>query len=99
MNTTSLNMNKESEGFDVICFSHLRWDFVFQRPQHLMTRFAQQGRVFVIEEPVAHDGDPYIEVTERGHNISVCLPHIPVDREDLMPDLVKELIHGQGLKD
>ena len=24
----------------LLCFSHLRWDFVFQRPQHLMSRFA-----------------------------------------------------------
>ena len=30
----------------LICFSHLRWDFVYQRPQHLMSRFARQGRVF-----------------------------------------------------
>ena len=29
----------------LICFSHLRWDFVFQRPQHLMTRFAASRRV------------------------------------------------------
>ena len=35
----------------LICFSHLRWDFVFQRPQHLMTRFAQSYRVFYLEEP------------------------------------------------
>ena len=31
---------------DLVCFSHLRWDFVFQRPQHLLTRFARMGRVF-----------------------------------------------------
>jgi UDP-galactopyranose mutase len=37
---------------DLICFSHLRWGFVFQRPQHLMSRFARDRRVFYIEEPV-----------------------------------------------
>lgn len=37
---------------DLICFSHLRWGFVFQRPQHLMSRFARQRRVYFIEEPV-----------------------------------------------
>ena len=36
----------------LICFSHLRWDFVFQRPQHLMTRFAASRRVIYWEEPV-----------------------------------------------
>jgi len=36
----------------VICFSHLRWNFVFQRPQHLMTRFARTRRVIFWEEPL-----------------------------------------------
>lgn len=35
----------------LICFSHLRWAFVFQRPQHLMTRFARANRVLFWEEP------------------------------------------------
>jgi hypothetical protein len=37
---------------DLVCLSHLRWNFVFQRPQHLLTRFAQGQRVFFIEEPI-----------------------------------------------
>ncbi|HLJ13649.1 MAG TPA: glycosyltransferase [Bryobacteraceae bacterium] len=43
------------EPIDLICFSHLRWEFVFQRPQHLMGRFARQQRVFFIEEPLYGD--------------------------------------------
>ena len=39
----------------LICFSHLRWDFVTQRPQHLMKRFAEDRRVFFWEEPIACD--------------------------------------------
>jgi UDP-galactopyranose mutase len=35
----------------LLCFSHLRWDFVWQRPQHLMARFARAGRVLFWEEP------------------------------------------------
>ena len=45
-----------AQSADLICFSHLRWDFVFQRPQHLMTRFAQQCRVTFWEEPVVDPG-------------------------------------------
>ena len=37
---------------DVICFSHLRWHFVYQRPQHLLSRCARGRRVFFFEEPV-----------------------------------------------
>ena len=39
----------------LICFSHLRWDFVTQRPQHLMKRFAQERRIFFWEEPIGCD--------------------------------------------
>ena len=37
---------------DIIVFSHLRWDFVYQRPQHLLSRLAESRRVLFIEEPV-----------------------------------------------
>ncbi|MDQ3233524.1 MAG: hypothetical protein M3Q07_17035, partial [Pseudobdellovibrionaceae bacterium] len=40
---------------DLICFSHLRWNFVFQRPQHLMTRISRERRVFFFEEPIFTD--------------------------------------------
>src|SRR5438477_7575722 len=62
---------------DVICFSHLRWDFVYQRPQHLMSRFAREGRVFFIEEALPGDGSPSIDISKRGTNIFVCVPSIP----------------------
>jgi hypothetical protein len=39
----------------MITFSHLRWDFVYQRPQHLLSRMATKWRVFFIEEPVFDD--------------------------------------------
>jgi UDP-galactopyranose mutase len=44
----------------LLCFSHLRWDFVWQRPQQLMTRFARDRRVYFVEEPVyeADAGEP-----------------------------------------
>lgn len=40
----------------ILCFSHLRWDFVTQRPQHLMRRFAGHARVLFWEEPVYMEG-------------------------------------------
>jgi ribonuclease BN (tRNA processing enzyme) len=46
---------------DLICLSHLRWNFVFQRPQHLMSRFAADRRVFFIEEPVFDCTEPRLQ--------------------------------------
>jgi UDP-galactopyranose mutase len=39
----------------LICVSHLRWDFVWQRPQHLLTRLARHYQVFFVEEPMTAD--------------------------------------------
>jgi hypothetical protein len=55
-------MTKESptkKSIDLICFSHLPWTFVFQRPQQLMSRFARHSRVYFVEQPVfTHSGGP-----------------------------------------
>lgn len=62
----------------LVCLSHLRWDLVFQRPQHLMTRFAQSSPVFFIEEP-AFEGQerPYLKQYTPGDNLHVFVPHMP----------------------
>lgn len=70
---------KIHDSIDMICFSHLRWGFVFQRPQHLMSRFARERRVFFIEEP------EYKDIVEAKLNTSICprtgvfvvTPHLP----------------------
>lgn len=36
---------------NILCFSHLHWDFVYQRPQHLLTRFSKENNVYYFEEP------------------------------------------------
>lgn len=64
----------------LICFSHLRWDFVFQRPQHLMTRFAQDGRrVIFWEEPVTGiDPVPALDVRPCPQSgVLVATPVLP----------------------
>lgn len=61
---------------NIICFSHLRWDFVFQRPQHLLTRLAKNFTIFYIEEPILDtDGDAYYSYHDRG-DLQVVVPHL-----------------------
>ncbi len=72
----------ESAAADVrpvlIALSHLRWDFVFQRPQHLLTRAAQRYRVIFIEEPIRTDeSTPHIVAGMRPGGVEVVQPHIP----------------------
>ncbi len=61
---------------DILCLSHLRWRFVYQRPQHLMTRASQHYRVFYFEEPEAHEGIETLRV-ERQDNVTVVTPLVP----------------------
>jgi UDP-galactopyranose mutase len=67
---------------DLLCFSHLRWDWVWQRPQHLLTRLARRGggRIFFIEEPLPREEDrtggprPGWHLSEVAPGITRCVP-------------------------
>jgi UDP-galactopyranose mutase len=64
----------------LICFSHLRWDFVFQRPQHLMTRFAKDRHVIFWEEPLWGPSDvtPRLDrQTDADSGVLVVTPVLP----------------------
>ena len=63
---------------DLVCLSHLRWNFVFQRPQHLMSRCAQGRRVFFIEEPIFGDyAEGRLDVSMHESGVWVVVPHLP----------------------
>jgi glycosyltransferase involved in cell wall biosynthesis len=67
--------------WDVVCFSHLRWDFVYQRPQHLMGRAAKTHRVFFVEEPIVDD-QVHLEIQQREENLWVVIPHLSHDMDE-----------------
>lgn len=50
----------------ILCFSHLGWNFVYQRPQHLLSRFAVNDRVFYFEEPFISGRNGYTAETQEG---------------------------------
>ena len=58
-----------------VAFSHLRWDFVYQRPQHLLSRIARRHPVFYVEEPVHDDGEPWLERRVDESGVIVLRPH------------------------
>lgn len=91
----------ENNNYDLICFSHLRWDFVFQRPQHIFTRFAAEHRVFFIEEPMFGDSGPRLEISRRDNGLHVVVPHLPhgADIDAVMTNLVAELSDEQQIKE
>jgi glycosyltransferase involved in cell wall biosynthesis len=90
---------------DLVCLSHLRWAFVFQRPQHLMTRQARTRRVFFVEEPVREPAvAPRMELRTVDGGVVVAVPRLP---EGLGPDeeahaqreLLDGLLRDEGVRD
>jgi glycosyltransferase involved in cell wall biosynthesis len=83
----------------IVVFSHLRWDFVYQRPQHLLSRLTEHYRILFFEEPEFHEGEPTLRISTPIPNLTVCKPHTPVGKggfhDEQMPHLrrmVRELI-------
>jgi UDP-galactopyranose mutase len=89
----------------ILCFSHLRWTSVFQRPHHLLSRLACHYPVYVIEEPVPIATEqPFMTTTAAGPNLTVCQPHVRThwsffsgDGADQVTGLVRDLLRRQGM--
>jgi UDP-galactopyranose mutase len=81
----------------LVVFSHLRWDFVFQRPQHLLTRLGASRPVLFIEEPVVTADEPRWELRKVAPNVTVARPHTPItDRgfTDAQFPILGPMVHG-----
>ena len=75
----------------IIVFSHLRWDFVYQRPQQLLSRLAQFYHVVFVEEPIYHAGSSSLKQSTPAPNVTVCQPHTPVHAPGFHDDQLAEL--------
>lgn len=84
---------------DLVCLAHLRWTFTFQRPNHLMARFARERRVFYVEEPIYGHETESVEVSEVLPNLRVCTPHVPDGTpEEAVADLVQRFLWSQRVR-
>ena len=96
---------KRSIPSNILCFSHLRWDFVFQRPQHLLTRFAKIFNVYFLEEPIFENiATPFLSKSTREENLWVLVPHLPEglsqkEINDFQEDLVSQFLKTQNVDD
>lgn len=61
----------------IIVFSHLGWDFVYQRPQHLLSRLSNHYRIHFIEEPRHGEGEPHFDIKQPLSNLTVYTPVTP----------------------
>jgi glycosyltransferase involved in cell wall biosynthesis len=93
--------------YDIICFCHLRWNFVYQRPQHLMSRLAVHHRVFFFEEPLldADDGEMWLATSQDpSSGVYIVVPHVPryfdeLQRWQAQARLLSELVNKHHIDD
>ena len=79
---------------EVLCLSHLRWGFVFQRPNHLMSRCARDRRVFYVEEPHFDAAEPRMGLEPLDGSLHVVVPHLPPGTAgDAVDRMLGELLH------
>jgi glycosyltransferase involved in cell wall biosynthesis len=95
----------------LLVFCHLRWDFVWQRPQQLMSRFARDRKVFFIEEPLFPPGvtaPPSGAHFERRESDGVAVlqpicgdpgPGGGPQLDEMYARLSRELVQQEGLRD
>jgi UDP-galactopyranose mutase len=90
----------------LIVFSHLRWNFVYQRPQHLLSRLAKHHDVLFVEEPLQSESDSWLECCEGAPRVTVIKPHTPVNaggfHDDQLPvlrPLIAEYLRDKGIDD
>ncbi|MDC0715700.1 glycosyltransferase family 1 protein [Nannocystis bainbridge] len=102
-NRWSQGLSRAAADYALVCLSHLRWDFVYQRPQHLLSRCARARPVYFIEEPHRGGAQPRIERSRRDCGVNVIVPHLPreVDEDEsemLLRCLIDDLIVADRLR-
>jgi UDP-galactopyranose mutase len=84
--------------YTIVAFSHLRWNFVYQRPQHLLARLAATHPVVFVEEPEFEEGQPQWDRSTPQPNVTVYRPRTPIrspgfdgEQQAVLEPLISEL--------
>ena len=90
----------------LVVFSHLRWNFVYQRPQHLLSRLSKTWPVIFIEEPVPNAPEDRLERIDVGNGVEVWRPHLrasqpgfPTSNCASLRTMLEGELRAQGVKD
>lgn len=77
MNNVDLYKVSKPNNLSFIVHSHLRWDFVWQRPQQIISRLAHDHPILFVEEPVIGDAAfSGLEISYPHSNVIRVVPHL-----------------------
>lgn len=95
----SRNNSPGFPGADILSFSHLRWRWEPQRPQHLLTRAARDRRVIVVEEPAFEPGGARMEVDHPHANVILLRPCLPYSMAEADTTKAQRTLLDAALRD
>ncbi len=86
---------KSTGRYGILVFSHLRWGFVWQRPQQFLSRFAKKHTILFVEEPMFDLGEgaePSLSLHRVMPNVVVACPHVSPswNSNPQMPELLRK---------
>ena len=90
----------------ILVFSHLRWNFVYQRPQHLLSRLARDYRIIFVEEPMPGSQNDSLEQISACKGVTVLRPHLTAqahgfheENMDQVYDMVTSYLRTQHIEE
>ncbi|HSV15656.1 MAG TPA: family 1 glycosylhydrolase, partial [Tepidisphaeraceae bacterium] len=91
----AIDDSKSTDKYGIVVFSHLRWGFVWQRPQQFLSRFAKKHKILFVEEPffdLKEGSEPRIDYHKVMPNVTVVTPHVSKEwnRSPKMPAKLRE---------
>ena len=93
-NKNERTARRDTGRYGIVVFSHLRWGFVWQRPQQFLSRFAKKHSILFVEEPffdVPEGNLARLEMHQVMPNVTVACPHCPASwaSDPDMPDKLR----------
>ncbi len=86
---------KSLDRYGIVVFCHLRWGFVWQRPQQFLSRFAKKHPILFIEEPFfdrPEGAEPDLQYHRVMPNVTVFCPHVApsLAKNPKLPAMLRE---------
>lgn len=77
-NSQNITPSETKGQYDLVVFSHLRWDFVYQRPQHIISRMSNFYKILFVEEPIPYTAEQKdkARITKVSKQLSIFQPMV-----------------------
>jgi glycosyltransferase involved in cell wall biosynthesis len=76
------------QDYDMVVLCHLRWEFVYQRPQHIISRLANDYKILFIEEPIVGSNSTLKKINDQLHVLQPQVEKIE-DIPEVLPQFIK----------